>query len=78
MFIELGNKPKYIGRKVRNTNDLSKREGWIGEIVDQDSTHILVKYNYRERNCRGWWEYTLQTYMKGRKQRLQLLSKSHG
>ncbi len=67
MFIQRGNTPKYIGRKVRNVNGLSNRYGWVGEIVDQDETHILVQY-----------KYTLQTYMKGRRQQLQLLSKSHG
>lgn len=81
MFIKIG-KSKLLGRKVRNYNKLSNRNGWMGTIVDEDDTHILVQYDNQPEStgCTGFpystrYPYTLQTYMKGRKQKLQLLKK---
>lgn len=80
MYFQKGKKT-IVGRYVRNVNDLSNREGWIGRIVDEDETYILVKYNGQTEitgsliNSRRF-PYTLQLYLKERKQKLQLLKKS--
>lgn len=78
MFIKK-RKSKLVGRKVRNCNKLSNRDGWVGTIVAEDDTHILVQYNNQpERTGFPYstsYTYTLQTYMKGREQKLQLLKK---